>query len=47
MGTEALVGTRGSFDPFIHNVARPHPGQVSKTITDPGKFSSCDCIFAD
>jgi len=47
MGTEALVGTRGSFDPFIHNVARPHPGQVSKTITDLGKFGSCDCIFAD
>jgi phenylalanine ammonia-lyase len=30
MGTEALVGTRGSFDPFIHDVARPHPGQVSQ-----------------
>jgi len=29
MGTEALVGTRGSFDPFIHDIARPHPGQVS------------------
>ena len=28
MGTEALAGTRGSFDHFIHNVARPHPGQV-------------------
>jgi phenylalanine ammonia-lyase len=28
MGTEALVGTRGSFDPFIHDIARPHPGQV-------------------
>ena len=28
MGTEALAGTRASFDPFIHSVARPHPGQV-------------------
>jgi phenylalanine ammonia-lyase len=28
MGAEALVGTRGSFDPFIHDTARPHPGQV-------------------
>lgn len=30
MGTEALAGTRASFDPFISNVARPHPGQVFK-----------------
>ncbi|KAJ7178475.1 phenylalanine ammonia-lyase [Mycena crocata] len=28
MGTEALLGSRGSFAPFIHSVARPHPGQV-------------------
>lgn len=28
MGVEALSGTQGSFDPFIHDVARPHPGQV-------------------
>lgn len=28
MGTEALLGTRASFDPFIHDTARPHPGQV-------------------
>jgi len=28
MGTEALLGMHGSFDPFIHDVARPHPGQV-------------------
>lgn len=28
MGTEALTGNRGSFDKFIHAVARPHPGQV-------------------
>ncbi|KAF5380552.1 hypothetical protein D9615_004703 [Tricholomella constricta] len=36
MGTEALAGTRGSFDPFIHDVARPHPGQIesAKLIWD-------------
>lgn len=28
MGTEALLGTRGSYVPFIHETARPHPGQV-------------------
>ncbi|KAJ6499977.1 L-Aspartase-like protein, partial [Mycena vitilis] len=28
MGTEALMGSRGSFAPFIHSVARPHPGQI-------------------
>jgi phenylalanine ammonia-lyase len=28
MGTEALLGTQGSYDPFIHREARPHPGQV-------------------
>ncbi|KAK7057539.1 phenylalanine ammonia-lyase [Favolaschia claudopus] len=28
MGTEALAGSRGSFDPFIHDIARPHPGQI-------------------
>lgn len=28
MGTEALAGTRGSYDPFIHATARPHPGQI-------------------
>ncbi|KAF7298068.1 Phenylalanine ammonia-lyase [Mycena chlorophos] len=28
MGTEALAGSRGSFDPFIHDVARPHRGQI-------------------
>ena len=28
MGTEALTGTRASHAPFIHAVARPHPGQV-------------------
>ncbi|EGO26247.1 hypothetical protein SERLADRAFT_447477 [Serpula lacrymans var. lacrymans S7.9] len=36
MGTEALLGTQASFDPFIHRVARPHPGQieVADTIYD-------------
>ncbi|ESK92064.1 phenylalanine ammonium lyase [Moniliophthora roreri MCA 2997] len=36
MGVEALKGNRASFDPFIHNVARPHPGQVecAKIIWD-------------
>lgn len=36
MGVEALSGTRASFDPFIHAVARPHPGQVesAKIIWD-------------
>lgn len=29
MGTEALLGERQNYDPFIHEVARPHPGQVS------------------
>ncbi|KAF5348633.1 hypothetical protein D9758_006871 [Tetrapyrgos nigripes] len=28
LGVEALTGMRASFDPFIHNVARPHPGQI-------------------
>lgn len=30
MGTEAMLGARGSYDPFIHEVARPHPGQVGQ-----------------
>ncbi|KAJ7076829.1 L-Aspartase-like protein [Mycena belliarum] len=36
MGTEALAGSRGSFDPFIHNIARPHPGQIefAKVVWD-------------
>ena len=33
MGTEALVGMRGSFAPFLHEVARPHPGQVEVAHT--------------
>ena len=28
LGTEALHGVRANNDPFIHEVARPHPGQV-------------------
>jgi phenylalanine ammonia-lyase len=28
MGTEALLGTRASFHPFIHDVARPHKSQI-------------------
>jgi len=28
MGVEALAGTSGSFAPWIHEVARPHPGQI-------------------
>lgn len=28
MGTEAMLGTRGSFHPFIHDIARPHESQV-------------------
>lgn len=28
MGVEALCGTRASFHPFIHDIARPHPGQI-------------------
>jgi phenylalanine ammonia-lyase len=28
LGTEVLMGARGSFSSFIHSVARPHPGQV-------------------
>jgi phenylalanine ammonia-lyase len=36
MGTEALAGTRTSFDPFINRIARPHPGQIetAKNIWD-------------
>lgn len=31
MGTEALLGVRGNYHPFISETARPHPGQVSVT----------------
>lgn len=33
MGTEALLGTRASYEPFIHKVARPHPGQIECAST--------------
>ena len=28
MSTEALTGARGNYAAFIHETARPHPGQV-------------------
>jgi len=34
MGTEALLGVRANYDPFIHGVARPHPGQVRPHNTE-------------
>ncbi|KAK2463140.1 hypothetical protein APHAL10511_004795 [Amanita phalloides] len=36
MGTEALTGTRMNYHKFIHEVARPHPGQIesAKIIWD-------------
>ncbi|KAM5543889.1 hypothetical protein V8D89_002506 [Ganoderma adspersum] len=36
MCTEAMLGARGSFAPFLHAVTRPHPGQVevAETIAD-------------
>lgn len=36
MGTEALLGVRGNYAPFIHEIARPHPGQIeaARTIWD-------------
>ncbi|KAI9508550.1 phenylalanine ammonia-lyase [Russula earlei] len=33
MGTEALLGVRGNYAPFIHEVARPHPGQIEAAHT--------------
>ena len=33
MGVEALLGTQASFDPFIHDECRPHPGQVEVART--------------
>ena len=45
MGVEALIGTRGSFDEFIHDVARPHPGQIEAArniwdLLDGSKFAT-------
>ncbi|KPV78241.1 uncharacterized protein RHOBADRAFT_47862 [Rhodotorula graminis WP1] len=41
---EAMVGHQGSFAPFIHDVARPHPGQVEvarnvRTLLDGSSFA--------
>ena len=41
---EAMVGHQGSFSPFIHDVARPHPGQVEvarniRTLLDGSAFA--------
>ncbi|MBW0545399.1 hypothetical protein O181_085114, partial [Austropuccinia psidii MF-1] len=33
MVTEALVGQIGAFHPFIHQIARPHPGQIEVAET--------------
>lgn len=33
LGTEALLGTQASHVPFIHDVCRPHPGQVSLVLS--------------
>ena len=38
MGTEALLGTMASYVPFIHDVARPHPGQVRRRYTPYGSI---------
>lgn len=45
MGTEALIGTQGSYTPFIHDVARPHRGQIESariihTLLEDSKFAS-------
>jgi phenylalanine ammonia-lyase len=40
MGTEALLGTRASYDSFIHAVARPHPGQVNILYLSVTRFYS-------
>jgi histidine ammonia-lyase/phenylalanine ammonia-lyase len=29
LATEALTGITGPFDPFLHDIAKPHPGQVA------------------
>jgi hypothetical protein len=42
MGTEALLGTQASHVPFLHAVARPHPGQVCISISD-GIYHICIC----
>lgn len=44
MTVEAMVGHAGSFHPFIHDVTRPHPGQIQvarniRTILEGSKFA--------
>ncbi|OSX61632.1 hypothetical protein POSPLADRAFT_1057403 [Postia placenta MAD-698-R-SB12] len=46
MGTEALLGMQGSFDPFIHDTARPHPGQVEAAATIRGLLSGTQLAVA-
>jgi len=46
LGTEALLGSRGSYHPFIHEVARPHPGQVSHSSLFWDKFLT-SAVFVD
>ena len=45
MGTEALLGTKASFHPFIHDVARPHESQIEVArvlmrLLDGSKFAN-------
>jgi len=49
LGVEALAGTRASFDPFIHVIARPHPGQVesAKIIWDLLEGSQFTAVHVD
>lgn len=41
MSTEALLGVRANYDPFIHEVARPHPGQVRSHYSISVGFNGC------
>ncbi|KZV88969.1 phenylalanine ammonia-lyase [Exidia glandulosa HHB12029] len=45
LGTEALLGTQASHVPFIHDICRPHPGQVESariihSLLDGSKLAS-------
>ncbi|KAI0251152.1 phenylalanine ammonia-lyase [Lactifluus subvellereus] len=47
MGTEALLGVRGNYAPFIHAIARPHPGQIEAAriiwdLLEDSKFAVSD-----
>jgi len=33
MATEVLTGITGAFDPFLHDVAKPHPGSIQSAAT--------------